>query len=394
MSVTREGKATVERGQEARGLAVLLSCQDMRQVFDDWPPHMNLAVCLREDGNCSMLVFRDEEGSRILPRLRRTLGLSMSEITVFPKTDGFPTRKLLFSEEKQLLSLVRNTPEIVEEAADYSINYRYAVDEGMDPVMFIHRVRSKGTARRRAQIVEHSYRAEETARPSAKPVLADTLKKSDQPNSTSDLPKFLQKDIAVTIGTTSTPVRHRRTSRICRINDTDQGWCRIDLPGSAGGQLVLNSLGCIFLRDDERVLAIQKERGRSEPRDMPEEILVYVGDRPSRIRDALARNVGLAQVTYEHGLLFIDLKHGSETRVDTDQSSSLKRPKLPYLRYLISAGMVMAGLLFFFQSFFQSNSPDVTDQTINWSQFQLESSNTNNSLNFDGSSQGTWPFES
>lgn len=382
----------MEQGQEARGLAVLLGCEDMRQIFEAWPPRMNLAVCLREDGHCSLVVFRDEEASRILPRLRRTMGLSMSEITVFPKTDGFPTRKLLFSEETRLTSLVRNSPEIVEEATDYSINYTYAVDEGMDPVMFIHSVRNKDNARRRAHSTNSRERVEEKARRPVTEQATDRTQALDRPRKSNDLPKFLQRGVAVSIGAEPSPKCSTKISRICQIDENEQGWFRIDLPGSAGGRLVEKSLGRIFLRDDGRVIAIQKDKELSMPRDMPRQILVYVGDRWSPVREALARNTGLAQVTSEQGFLFIDLKDASGDRAHTQQSNATTEPTVPYGKTLLSSGVVIIGFLLIFQSFFPSISPDVPDQEINWSQFQMERSNGDVVRNFG--SVDSVPFDS
>lgn len=357
----------------SKGLAVLLGMEDMRHIFEPWPSRMNLAVCLRQDGACKMLVFRDEEGTRILPRVRRALGLPLQEIAVFPKIDGVATRKLMFSEEKHLLSLVRNAPEIVEEAADYSINYTYAVDEGIDPVLFLHSTRSKEAKRVRAKSSpafgpRTGLAKSVEAKRGVKSTRVQPQKETPQ---TSDLPRFLQKGVGAGIGVAPKPKAPVKKSRICRINDRENGWISIETPGSSGGELVVNNPGRTFVRGDHRVIAVQRSNDGVEVDDMPEKLSIFVGDQPSLMETLLSQNVGLAQVTLDQGFIFLDLKHVPETALDRTAPPTATPVKRRYPRLLASVGVVAITLAFVVQYLLQPWSGDLDEDAINWSRFQL-----------------------
>jgi hypothetical protein len=52
---------------------------------------------------------------------------------VVPERPGHPTLRILFSERQQLLGLVGEAERLAETASDYAINYRFALEEGLDP---------------------------------------------------------------------------------------------------------------------------------------------------------------------------------------------------------------------------------------------------------------------
>lgn len=117
----------------AEAIAFLLEEQDLRHLFQQWPPQMRLAVGLDPAGGCAMLVFHATEADRILPRLARCMEWRADEFAVIPKIEGYHTRRMLFSDEQKILSLVHETENLPEIARDYAINYAYAADEGLDP---------------------------------------------------------------------------------------------------------------------------------------------------------------------------------------------------------------------------------------------------------------------
>ncbi|OOY04392.1 hypothetical protein [Thioclava sp. F28-4] len=117
----------------AEAIAFLLEEQDLRHLFQQWPQQMCLAVGLDPEGGCAMLVFHASEAERVLPRLARSMNWRADEFSVIPKIDGYRTRRMLFSDEQKILSLVHETDDLPEIARDYAINFAYAADEGLDP---------------------------------------------------------------------------------------------------------------------------------------------------------------------------------------------------------------------------------------------------------------------
>lgn len=110
----------------------LLEEEAVLAMLPGWPSEMQVAVCLSADGGCDLAVHHKEEVTRVLDRIRELHGWSSEALCVAPEVAGYPTRKVLFSEEQQLLSVVGESPHLVELASDYALNYRFAQDEGLD----------------------------------------------------------------------------------------------------------------------------------------------------------------------------------------------------------------------------------------------------------------------
>jgi len=298
---------TTRPDQDHKAFVFLMTIGELRRMFDDWPAHMHLAVCLKDDGECRMLVYREEEGAGVLPRLRRVLGLRMSEICFFPELEGFATRKLLYSDEKQLLALVRNSPEIVEEAADYSVNYSFALEEGLDPVRFLQ------SPEELIDIPARRKRPVEVAPKPAPPDPVVTPRAAPKRDAGKvALPRFMQVDLAPRPGPGFQSVEEIRVSdaapQHCVIHPARDGWVSIDLPGCIGGQVVVSNPGCIFVRDDRRMIAIHSDLIAGQPRPLPGRIVVGLKYLPAGLHDILSGNVGEARLSFEHGFLFVTLK--------------------------------------------------------------------------------------
>lgn len=110
----------------------LLEEEVVSDMLSGWPDDIQIAVCLTFGGACDLAVHHQSETQRVLERILALHGLNRSDLCVAPHVEGYPTRKVLFSEEQQLLSLVADSPHLAELASDYAINYRFAQDEGLD----------------------------------------------------------------------------------------------------------------------------------------------------------------------------------------------------------------------------------------------------------------------
>lgn len=114
-------------------LAYLLEAEQLAGIFAEWPDEMNVALCLDESGGCEVMVYHQAEGPRALRKVASVLGRPLGQFIVVPEVKGYPTRKVMFSEEQKLLSIVADARELPETATDYAINYRFALEQGLDP---------------------------------------------------------------------------------------------------------------------------------------------------------------------------------------------------------------------------------------------------------------------
>ncbi|MDF3414845.1 flagellar motor protein [Sulfitobacter sp. M57] len=112
---------------------VLIDADDIKHVFSTWPDHICLAACLTRDGDCSMVVFRRDERPVVPQRLLEMLDVEAQDVCIVPKVRGFETRHFLYSDERRLMALVASDPDLLDEAIDYSMNYTYALEEGLEP---------------------------------------------------------------------------------------------------------------------------------------------------------------------------------------------------------------------------------------------------------------------
>lgn len=118
----------------ANSLVFLPGAEDLRRIFPSWPEKMRLALCLGPGGTSGFLVFRVEEGARVLFRAAEFLDLPVEDLPVVPSIAGHPTEQVRFSDEQHLLALIAgaDAAAVTEAANDYDINFRFAVEEGLD----------------------------------------------------------------------------------------------------------------------------------------------------------------------------------------------------------------------------------------------------------------------
>lgn len=164
-----------QMGGLANKLAYFLEAEQLAGVFVEWPDDMNVVLCLDDSGGCEVLVYHQGEGRSVLRKVAALFGRSLGEFMVVPEMRGYPTRKVLFSEEQKMLSIVADAVDLPEAAQDYAINYRYAQDQGLNPDTMKPRPAPRpetGAARETAEVITPTFRHRarpEPVRPAPKP---------------------------------------------------------------------------------------------------------------------------------------------------------------------------------------------------------------------------------
>lgn len=285
-------------------LAVLMDTVDVRHVFPKWPDDMNLAVCLLNSGECQMFIYRREEASGFPARMRGYLNLPVSEVCIFPATAGYPSRKLLYSDEQRLQALVAEAPELTEEAIDYSANYLFALEEGLDPAAFL----------RRSVVAKPDVTGAATVDAVATKPILDHAVKSAAPAKMSGLPilpTFLSQDDIVLPGpqfrSASEISASEEPQGVCRLVAEQNGWIVIERSGGRGVEIRVSNPGNIFLRDDRHVVAIKLEPAWPEVGPLPTRIQIRASNLPRSLRAVLAESVGDAMLESDGKFLFLNL---------------------------------------------------------------------------------------
>ncbi|MDG4648662.1 hypothetical protein P6F26_09400 [Roseibacterium sp. SDUM158017] len=111
-------------------LVYLPDAETVAGLHPDWPSDMCAALCLGADGDCDVVVFHADESDRALRTVARLTGRDRAGFVVFPHRDDAPVRRLSFAEEQALCGVLADAPDLVELAADYLLNYRYALETG------------------------------------------------------------------------------------------------------------------------------------------------------------------------------------------------------------------------------------------------------------------------
>ena len=149
-------------------LAYLLDAEQLAGIFLEWPEEMNVALCLDDSGGCEVMVYHQDEGRAALRKVASVLGRPVGSFQVVPEIKGYPTRKVMFSEEQKLLAIVADATDLPETATDYAINYRYALEQGLDPETM-----KPPRPRESAQVITPTFRHRGPPRPA--PVSAPTV---------------------------------------------------------------------------------------------------------------------------------------------------------------------------------------------------------------------------
>lgn len=108
----------------------------VKEMMPGWPSEMRLALGLHATGKCELIVFHHHEADLVIKRISRILNLPVGHFGVVPKREGYPTKSIRFSDQQLLMKLITAKDDLCETASDYAINYRFAVEEGLDPLYF------------------------------------------------------------------------------------------------------------------------------------------------------------------------------------------------------------------------------------------------------------------
>ena len=105
-------------------------------LLSDWPTEMRLALCLYKTGHVEIMMFHCKEGQSIIKKMRDILKLEEGSFGIVPETRGYPTKAIRFSDQQHFLKLIMEKEDLCEIASDYAINFRFAEEEGLDPIYF------------------------------------------------------------------------------------------------------------------------------------------------------------------------------------------------------------------------------------------------------------------
>lgn len=382
-------------------MAVLLEADDLRLVHRSWPLNMRLAVCLMPSGECQLLLFREEEASMFPQRLRKHLGLRSEELSIYPPVAGFPSRAVKYSDERSLAALLADTPGLLEDAHDYSVNFSYALEEGLDPVAFLGvEVVAEDVdietpffktevdeapkdvlqfSSRRRQTVEgheqhHNLRfdlALEAARESRG--MTGLTPIVDDQQTVSLGAEFLSADQLASIET---------PPGVYHLKQQDE-W--IQISRGEGVSVTVNDPSQLFLRDDRALLAVRKDTGTS---DLPANILIAVESLPSVLRRVLIEAAGEVHVSVDNGFFYVVLpvRQSAESNDEVAELSNAmtqggERKRWPNLRrnrgFRLFALTTITTLAIFVVLSTQPDglSQQNSDNTpVDWSQFRLSMS--------------------
>lgn len=101
-----------------------------------WPDEVGIAVLLGAGEPEIFPVHQKERGAEIVGRLGALSGRDLRGSAFFPPLDGHPECDLSFSAVARLRaeieSFLMKTPDAVEEAADFLVNFGFAADEGLN----------------------------------------------------------------------------------------------------------------------------------------------------------------------------------------------------------------------------------------------------------------------
>lgn len=119
-----------------KAFVYLAEHETVKDMLPGWPSEMRLALGLHASGKCELAVYHRNEANRIIKRMSRILNLPIGSFGIVPERQGCPTKTLRFSDQQLLLKLITAKDDLCETASDYAINYRFAEEEGLDPLHF------------------------------------------------------------------------------------------------------------------------------------------------------------------------------------------------------------------------------------------------------------------
>ncbi|GAA6199897.1 hypothetical protein [Aquicoccus sp. SU-CL01552] len=291
-------------------MAVLMGPVEVRQTFRDWPEKMCLAVCLMESGDCQLIVFHRDEAEVFPARLQAHLRLTGQELCFFPAVPGYASRSLLYSDERRLLSLVAEAPEIVEEASDYAVNYAFAQEEGLDPAVFLGVEAGPARAGSDRTSATPDPAAFVSCRGKSAAAVADAARSSRSGRVRKALlPGFMQRATPTQPGPRFRSARELALTEMppvaCIIRPEANGWILVERLGAGGADIRIGDPDLIYLRDDRNVVAIRLEPPWDMASPLPGRIWIRTKSLPSSLRMVFADGAGAAELTGSGAFLYL-----------------------------------------------------------------------------------------
>lgn len=295
-------------------MTVLMGPVEVRQSFRDWPLDMCLAVCLMENGDCQLVVFQQEEAELFPQRLEEHLGVAAEDLCFFPAVPGYRSRTLLYSDEQRLIALVAEAPEIVEEASDYSVNYAYALDEGLNPAVFLG-IEATGARPAPDAAPETDETSSDTAfvsrRAQLEPPEQGAATRTDRVRKAL-LPGFMQRTELTQPGARFRSARELAMSDeypvLCRIWPEENGWILVAQTDGGGADIRIGDPDLIYLRDDHSVVAIRLEPPWDMSAALPGRIWIRARSLPPSLRAVFSGCAGAAEMTGNGAFLYLNVK--------------------------------------------------------------------------------------
>lgn len=106
---------------DERNLLVnFLEREAVAAIVPDWPKGVQVAVCLTAEGGCDLAVHAEGEEAVVLNRLAELHQTPLQAFCVAPEMSGFPSHKILFSQEQDLLCLVAESDDLTAVARAYA----------------------------------------------------------------------------------------------------------------------------------------------------------------------------------------------------------------------------------------------------------------------------------
>lgn len=356
-------------------MSVLLDAEDMRLIHRGWPQDMRLGVCLMPSGDCQLMLFHQDESLGFPERLKDHFGLRASEISIHPKVAGFATHPMKYSEERALANLLSDNAELSEEAQDYSVNFSYAREEGLDPLNFMGR---EPTGARKDIVIEDAELA-----PVDPPELTFSTRRRATPakkpirNLHFDLQREAQRiEGAQTTAGPKAPTKGFKSAAQLSAIDTEPrdfvltataaGGITIQAKSGLGSKVVIRDGQQVFLRDDRQLLALQIDTG-----SVPEQISILPHAVPSALLQTLGTKAEAAEVFVQDDYVYVTLGNQPKMSAVASKSEPMTKPlkvrkRWAALRLLGLTALTVAGIYLVLSSSL-GTAPDVAvDTPIDW----------------------------
>jgi len=385
-------------------MAVLLEEDDLRLVHRDWPRKMRLAVCLMPNGDCQLLLFRQEEAGIFAARLRKHLRLRASELCIHPPVHGFPTRQLRYSDQQSLAALLADSPQLVEDATDYSVNFAFALEEGLDPVAFLG-VDAEADFEPIPAVVPAASKAVgpvtfasrrkpvpvQTSAPQPRKLTLDLVREAarlveaaplaDAPVEKLSSPARAAAPLAMP-GAAFKPVSDLQEEAAPDAYALREEMNEFVLSNGAGPVLRIEGAARLFLRDDRQLLAIQIG---ADATAQPGTVRIKTDVLPKSLQATLRAACGAVDVSNEGPFLYVTLpaeatvEPVAPAKVGKSRPSMWKSAKRRAAVRLFALTTVTAAALFVIMGLQPLEALDQAAETgpIDWSQFRLSMQSEN-----------------